>query len=286
VRYHLHFPRLEDHVQKERLVVAAFFTLVSSRALACPEGRTEFEGACVRHEIVDFAVCIRNGGANELSKDAGASLKFAVQTAFKIGKVDSAANLRDVVRSSYKPPEDPKAGLRIVDRCYDLARPLPPPPPTPPPAPVKPKGESRAIFNKEDAVEIGQFGKNCSVDESTGDLVLRVTDRPATEGGQDYAGCCVEFRDPRPGGRDRAAVSIRAIRSERELHVKLESFADKYRVSFIHKGQFEGPAETLEQRISDDAVRGRVDKFCIVAKGQRGAGSAENVIRASNLVFR
>jgi hypothetical protein len=113
----------------------------------------------------------------------------------------------------------------------------------------------------------------------------RVTLRDAS--GQDYAGCCVEYKGLSPGGRTKASASIRLAFPEAELHVKLENFEKTqggYHVAFLHYGPMDAGTRTVEGVIEDPALLSRVDKFCIAAKGNES--ETPNTIEASGLTFQ
>jgi hypothetical protein len=142
----------------------------------------------------------------------------------------------------------------------------------------------RVPFGPDPVSEIGQYNKSCAIDNKTHELVLSVTARPQVAPGQEYAGCCVLFRDLLPGGRGAATVTVKLASPERELHVKLENVRNGSRVAWLHSAASDAGTRVIRVAIDNPVLRERVDKFCIAAKGENSP--IRNTIRASGLSFQ
>jgi pimeloyl-ACP methyl ester carboxylesterase len=141
----------------------------------------------------------------------------------------------------------------------------------------------RVPFGPDPYGEIGEYGKSCTINRTTGELVLSVKERPQVTPGQEYAGCCVLFRNLSPGGRSAATATVQLDSPERELHVKLENVRDGYLVAWLHQGAIGSGTKVLKATIDNPVLRERVDKLCIAAKGE--SSPAGNTIKVSGLRF-
>src|SRR4051812_20229413 len=82
---------------------------------ACPVGRSDVNGTCVRDDVADFIVCIRNSNGAQLTSDRGNSLQAEAEYAG--AKARTAADLKDKLEQVY-PPQSAENARLIIRACY------------------------------------------------------------------------------------------------------------------------------------------------------------------------